>query len=187
MQNGLRMSQSARLVTAGELEKLAVDDHRYELVDGHLVRMTPVGFRHGRVVITFGGLLDVHVRARKLGVVCTEVGFKLASNPDTVRAPDLAFVRQERIPTPDPTGFWEGAPDLAVEVLSSDDRPSAIAAKIDEYLTRGVRLALVLDPDASSATVYRRLTPPIVLRADDTIDLDDVVPGFRCTVREVFD
>jgi Uma2 family endonuclease len=181
------MSHTARLVTAGEFEKLPVADHRYELVDGRVVRMTPVGFRHGRVVMAFGLLLGAHVKGRKLGVVCTEVGFQLTSNPDTVRAPDLAFVEQQRIPSTDPKGFWPGAPDMAVEVLSPDDRRSDIDRKIEEYLARGVRLAVVLDPDKNSATVYRRLTPPIVLRDEQTIDLDDVVPGFRCTVREVFE
>jgi Uma2 family endonuclease len=74
-----------------------------------------------------------------------------------------------------------------VVVLSPDDRPSEIAIKIEEYLVRSVRVVLVIDPDESSVTVHRRLMPPLVLRDDETIDLDDVVPGFRCTVREVFE
>jgi Uma2 family endonuclease len=181
------MSQAVRLVTADEFERLAARDHRCELVDGRVVRMTPVGYRHARVVMAFGLLLGAHVKARKLGVVCTELGCHLASNPDTVRAPDLAFIQQDRIPSPDPKGFWRGAPDIAVVVLSPDDRPSEIAIKIEEYLVRSVRVVLVIDPDESSVTVHRRLMPPLVLRDDETIDLDDVVPGFRCTVREVFE
>jgi Uma2 family endonuclease len=181
------MSHTARLVTADEFETLAAGDHRCELVDGRVVRMTPVGFRHGRVVMAFGLLLGAHVKARKLGVVCTEVGFQLTSNPDTVRAPDLAFVEQTRIPTTDPKGFWRGAPDMAIEVLSPDDRRSDIEIKIDECLARGVRLVVVLDPDESTVSLCRRSMPAIVLRDDETIDLDDVVPGFQCTVREVFD
>jgi Uma2 family endonuclease len=117
----------------------------------------------------------------------TEVGFKLASNPDTVRAPDVAFVRQDRIPTPEPRGFWNGPPDLAVEVLSPDDRTEDIRAKVAEYLTQAVPTVVVVDPDSRKVTVLRPATPELALATDDVLDLSDVVSGFRCTVRELFE
>ena len=155
MRKNLRMS--ARLVTAEELERFPSDDNRFELVAGHLVPMTPVSFAHGRTVIQFGSLLHEYIRKRKLGVVVTEVGFILATDPDTVRAPDLAFLRPEHIPTPDPRGFWSGAPDLAVEVLSPDDRPGEMRLRIDEYLTSGVD-AVIIDRSRSEVG---RIAPTI--------------------------
>jgi Putative restriction endonuclease/Planctomycete cytochrome C len=126
-------------------------------------------------------------RSGALGVVVTEVGFKLASDPDTVRAPDVAFVRQDRIRASDPRGFWHGPPDLAVEVLSPDDRLTEVRAKVDEYLSCGTPVVLVIDPDEETVTAFRRLAPPIVLEAiDDVLEVGEVLPGFRCTLREIF-
>jgi Uma2 family endonuclease len=182
------MPDTARVITAEELEKFPQDDYRYELVRGRLIRMSPVGYQHGRVVAEFMFLLQRHLRGRSLGVVMTEVGFKLASNPDTVRAPDIAFIRQERIPSPDPRGFWAGPPDLAVEVLSPDDRASEVREKIEEYLQHGVPLALVVDADLKTVTIYRRSKSSTTLRAaEDLLDLGEVVPGFRCALREIFE
>lgn len=181
------MAETARLVTAEELERYPQHDYRYELVEGRVVRMSPVGYVHGRVVLQFGALLQQHVRAAGIGVALTEVGFKLRSDPDTVRAPDIAFIRRERLPPVDPKGFWHGAPDLAIEVLSPDDRPSDVQAKTREYLSRGVEVVVVIDPDARTATVFTDAAPSVICGVDDDLDLDDVVPGFRCRVREIFE
>ena len=178
------MSETTRLVTAEELERFPSDDWRYELVAGRLMKMSPTALPHGIVVARVLFLLHRHAEANKLGVVVPEVGFKLASNPDTVRAPDIAFVRRDRIPSR--KGFMDGPPDLAVEVLSPDDRASKVRAKVADYLTRGVIVVLVIDPDALTATIHRRLTPPVTLSGNDVIDLDDVVSGFRCGVQDIF-
>jgi Uma2 family endonuclease len=148
--------------------------------------MSPVGFQHGRIVMRFGSLLHQHVQSRKLGVVMTEVGFKLASNPDTVRAPDIAFIRQDRIPLSEPRGCWNGPADLAVEVLSPDDRQSDVRTKVDQYLAGGVALVVVIDPDAETAAAFRRSAPSATLHGVEVLDLDDVVPGFSCRVEEIF-
>jgi Uma2 family endonuclease len=181
------MSDATRLVTAEELERFPDDDYRYELVEGRVIRMSPTGWEHGRIVMRVGFLLGQHVRSTNLGEVVTEVGFTLRSNPDTVRAPDVAFVRRERIPTGRLRGFWTGSPDLAIEVLSPDDRATGIHAKVEEYLTCGVLAVIVLDPDDATATIHRRLAPPVTVCDNDEIELDDVVVGFRCAVRELFD
>jgi Uma2 family endonuclease len=181
------MPEGTRLVTAEELERFPDDDWRYELVQGRLIRMSPVGFEHGQVVVRLLTLLDGYARAGNVGTVLTEVGFKLKSNPDTVRAPDVAFIRKERLRTDRRRGFWHGPPDLAVEVLSPDDRPGDIRSKVDEYLGCGTPLVLLVDPDARTITIHRRLAPPVTLEgADDVVDLEEGVPGFHCTVADVF-
>lgn len=179
------MSETARLVTAEELERFPRDDRRYELVAGRLTSMSPPAFKHGLIATRVLYLLARHLETHNVGVVVPQVGFKLASNPDTVRAPDVAFVRRDRIPSG--KGFMDGPPDLAVEVLSPDDRPSKVRAKVSDYLTRGVLLVLVIDPDELTATVHRRLTPAVTHSGSDVIDLSDVVSGFRCGVHEIFE
>jgi Uma2 family endonuclease len=182
------MPNSKQLVTAEELERLPDDDFRYELVDGRIVRMSPVGGVHGSLTAGFIARLVQHVKPARIGTVATELGFILARNPDTVRAPDVAFINRERIPAGGlPKGFWTGAPDLAVEVLSPDDRLSDVLAKVDEYLTYGTGLVLVVDPDEQTVTAHRRAMPPLTFGLDDTLDLDNAVPGFRCPVREIFE
>ena len=149
--------------------------------------MTPVSFQHGRAVMRLGSLLERYLEGRSVGVVVTEVGFKLAFGPDTVRAPDIAFIRTDRIPAK-ARGFVTGPPDLAIEVLSPDDSPGDVRAKVDEYLARGVALVVVIDPDQKTATTYRPTTPPATLHtAEDMLDLSDVILGFSCPLRAIFE
>ena len=180
------MHETGRFVTADELERRP-DLRRFELLEGQLVEMSPVGPEHGRVVLQLGSLLHHHLRGRRLGIVGTEIGFKLTSNPDTVRGPDLAFIRQDRLPSRR-YGFVDGPPDLAIEVLSPDDRPGEMRAKIDEYLTRGVPLVVIVDPDERMVTLHPRGAPETTLRdLDDVLDLSFVIDGFRCRLEEIFE
>ena len=186
MRKQQRMSDLS-LVSADELERYSTGDFRYELVEGRVVRMSPVGFEHGRIVARMIALLRRHVDERQLGEVITEVGFKLASNPDTVRAPDIAFVRTERIPVPAPRGFLMFSPDVAIEVLSPADRPADVLTKVDEYLDHAVPLVVVIDPEQRIATSYRRLMTPVVVRHEnDVITLGDVLPEFTLRLRNLF-
>ena len=181
------MSYASPLVTAEDLENMG-SDARYELVEGQLVPMSPIAPLHGTVVAAFIVLLGQHVKRHELGAVGPEIGFTLARKPDTVLAPDVGFIRRERIPaTGFAPGFWKGAPDLAVEVLSPDDRASEIRTKTDKYLKAGVLAVVIVDPDEETVTVYRRMSLPVSLSRDDTLDLDDVVPGFSCCVGDIFD
>lgn len=180
------MHEASRLVTAEELERSARP--RCELVEGRLVEMSPVSFDHGRVVLQFGSLLHSYVNRLQLGAVGTEVGFKLASNPDTVRGPDLAFIRRDRLAAIRHRGFVDGSPDLAIEVLSPEDRPGEVRRKIDEYLTRGASLVIIADPEAKTIDLHRQDVPVTRLTdADAVLELDDVIPGFRCTLSQIFD
>lgn len=182
------MSYPAPLVTAEEFATIPDDDCHFELVEGRVIRVSLPGSLHGALMTRIAMLLALHVDTHHLGVVMTSGGFKLATNPDTVRGPDVAFVRRESIPEAGiPEGFWPGTPDLAIEIRSPGDRPSEILAKVDDYLTRGVRLVWVVEPRRKSVTVYRRLLPPVTLGVDETLDALDVVPGFVCEVRRIFD
>ncbi|MDE0396410.1 MAG: Uma2 family endonuclease, partial [Candidatus Poribacteria bacterium] len=133
------------LLTAEDLWKQPDDGYRYELVKGVIRRMPPAGFEHGIRSAKIGGRLNEHVEKHKLGSVCgAETGFKIAQNPDTVRAPDAAFVRQATIDERGISkGYWEGAPDLAVEVISPGDTYTEVAEKVDEWLNAGCALVWV--------------------------------------------
>jgi Uma2 family endonuclease len=178
-----------RLVTAEEFERMPEDDlDRYELIEGRLVPMSPVNFDHGRIVARLLFLVQQHLQGTPVGVVATEVGFKLASNPDTVRGPDVAFIKKDRLPPRGTRGFLKDPPDAVIEVLSPDDRPSEMRRKVAEYLTTGVAVVVVVDPNKEAVTAYRPAGSPTLLgAADDVLDLGDVIPGFHCRLREIFE
>lgn len=180
------MSPPERLVTSAELAQLRDDDARFELVEGRLIRMSPVGFERGRIVAQLCALLYRHVQAHGGGAIVTDVGFKLKSNPDTVRAPDVAFIRDDRIPARGTRGFVNGRPDVAFEVLSSDDAQGDVRRKIDDYLTRGVPVVVVVNPEERSITPFRQAAAGDALRDEEIFDLSDVIAEFRCRVRDVF-
>lgn len=170
-------------LTADELLHLDIPGKSLELVRGVLVVKEPPGFLHGAVAARLAKVLMDHVDPRHLGMVlAAETGFKLQSNPDTVRAPDVAFVRAERVPHPLPRGYAALAPDLVVEVLSPNDRPGAVLAKVGDWLDAGARLVWVVDPGARRARVYRADGSETLLAEDDTLDGEDVLPGFRCAL-----
>src|SRR6266566_4882347 len=121
-------------MTADEL--LHVPDKHAELVRGALVVREPPGLRHGRIAMEIGAALAAHVRANQLGRVYVESGFKLMSNPDTVRGPDVAFVSESRLPEPEPVGYPALAPDLVVEILSPGDRPGGGARQGGRLVVR---------------------------------------------------
>ncbi|HXH08234.1 MAG TPA: Uma2 family endonuclease [Alphaproteobacteria bacterium] len=182
------MTTANVLVTAEELFSMPDDGFRYELVRGELRKMAPAGHIHGKVAINISIPLGQYVRAHNLGTVyAAETGFKLTSNPDTVRAPDVAFIRRERVEeVGDIEGYWPGAPDLAVEVISPGDTYGEVEEKVLEWLEAGVRMVIVANPRRRVVTIYRSLTEIAVLTEADTIDGGDVVPGWKMAVRDVF-
>ena len=180
----------ARPITADELLRLPTGmGQRYELVNGELRTMTPAGYEHGDIVAEIGMRLRVYVRANGLGRVSgAETGFRLHSNPDTVRAPDVAFVSQVRIPAGKlPQGYFPGAPDLAVEVISPSEVAADIQSKVTEYFEAGVRLVWIVYPNNRQVAVYRSVLDGVILSADDTLDGADLIPGFACRVAEFFE
>src|SRR5687767_14490406 len=177
-----RMVDTKRVTTADELFRMPDDGLRHELVRGELHTMTPAGSEHGSVGVQLTLSLGNHVVGAGLGVVFSaDTGFRLTSTPDTVRAPDVAFVHRGRIETGSlPKGYWPGAPDLAAEVVSPGDSRREVQEKVFEWLDAGARMVLVLEPDDRTVTVYRSRDSVRILGPDDVIDGEDVVPGWRC-------
>jgi Uma2 family endonuclease len=174
------------LLTADDLSRLNIQDKRTELVRGRLVVREPAGFRHGVVALEIARRLSDFVTSRSLGVVvAAETGFTLFRDPDTVRAPDAAFVRADRVPQPLPRGYAAFAPDFVVEVLSPDDRAGEVLAKVGDWLDAGVRLVWVLDPDRRVARVYRSDGSEAMIAAENTLDGEDVLPGFTCRLSDL--
>jgi Uma2 family endonuclease len=173
-------------MTAEDLLRLNIQDKRSELVRGQLIVREPPGFAHGVVAFKIGRLVGEFVESSNLGVmVAAETGFTLARNPDTVRAPDVGFVCQDRVPDPLPRGYAEFAPDLAVEVLSPGDRPGEVLAKVSDWLRAGTRLVWVVDPVRRSARVYRADGTETFVSVDDSLDGEDVLPGFALPLSAV--
>jgi Uma2 family endonuclease len=177
-----------RISTAEQLAALPRDDARYELVEGELHMMSPAGGQHGRVAMKLAQLLANHVDAFGLGVVyAAETGFILARNPDTVRAPDVAFVARPRVDQlDDDTGFIPFAPDLAAEVISPTDSFSAVEEKALRWLSAGTRLVLLVDPTTRHLHAYRSADNIVVLREDEELAADDVVDQWRIQVGILF-
>jgi Uma2 family endonuclease len=174
-------------MTAEELLHLDLPDKRTELVGGVLRVREPAGYRHGEVAQAFALAIGKFVEAHRLGrLVAAETGFKLSTNPDTVRAPDVGFIRRERVPDPAPRGFAELAPDLVVEVLSPDDRPGDVLAKVGDWLTAGTRLVWVADPIRELVRIYRADGSETVVSKDAELHGEDVLPGFTCALAALF-
>jgi Uma2 family endonuclease len=182
------MAVRAGTVTAEELSRMPDDGMRRELVRGELRVMTRAGFEHGRVALRVGRLLGEHVDRNDLGVaLAAETGFVLGHDPDTVRAPDAAFVSKARASAIGRTPrFWPGAPDFAAEVVSPDDSFREVEEKALMWLQAGTKAVLVLDPERHTATVYRGRGEARVHSDDETLDLGDAVPGWTVGVRELF-
>jgi Uma2 family endonuclease len=182
------MSATTQTFTADQLLRMPDDGFRYELVEGALIKMSPTGFEHGDVSLTIAYLLKKHVSDKKLGVVlAAETGFRLASNPDTVLAPDTAFIRQEELDRIGRTKkFWPGPPDLAVEVMSPDDTMRKTDEKARLWLKLDARMVWVVNPSKKTVSQYRPGEDVRVFAEADALDGLDVVPGFRCAVAELF-
>ncbi len=174
-------------MTAEELLALG-EDVPGELVRGELREMAPPGAEHGAVVARLGWRLARYVEENGLGAVFVgDTGFQLASDPDTVRGPDIAFVRRDRIPaTGLPRGYWPGAPDLAVEVVCPSDRYEEVEERVADYLAAGSRAVWVVSPGLRTVTVRRPDTPPASFSEGDVLEAEDLFPGLRIRVAEVF-
>ncbi len=176
------------LMTAEELLELQPPNMRSELVCGRMYVREPAAYRHGKVSSAIGAALYAWVSTRALGdTVGAETGFILRRAPDTVRAPDAAFISNARVPSPDPVGYAELAPDLVVEVRSPSDRAGKLRAKIADWLTAGARLVWVIDPVRRCAEVHRVDGSTTHLTNADVLGGEDVLPGFTLSLQQLFD
>ena len=160
---------------------------RYEIVNGELVNTGNSGMAHGDFCAFLAGNLAIYVRAKKLGSVCdSSTAFKVKLG--NKRSPDICFVAKERLKGLKklPKGFFDGAPDLAIEVISPSNTFEEIHGKLVEYFESGCRLAWVINPDEESVLVYRKPQPEKLLKMTDSLDGEEIVPGFSLAIAELF-
>ena len=183
------MTTRTRPTTAEELLNMPDDGFRYELVRGELRKMVPAGHAHGEYALSIGASLLTHVKANRLGkAYAAETGFKLGSDPDHVRAPDAAFVRSERAAAAQETpGFFPGPPDVAVEVVSPRDIYTDVDDKVADWLDAGTLAVIVVDPRRRTVKVHRSPADAVVLTEDDTLTVEDAVPGWKLPVSDIFE
>jgi len=184
----MTFSTESKVWTDEEFMALSKDGHRYELVNGKPIDMGNSGMEHGGIGSFLGGLLAIYVRREKLGIVC-DSSTAFALNNGNKRSPDVSFVDRERLKglKSPPRGFFQGSPDLAVEILSPSNTVEEIHQKIVEYFENGTRLVWVIHPDERYVLVYHSPEPDRFLRPDNTLDGEDVVPGFSMAVAELFE
>ncbi|MEJ5252948.1 MAG: Uma2 family endonuclease [Chthonomonadetes bacterium] len=159
---------------------------RYELVKGELVELAPASDEHGYVAGRLLGKVFQYVESARLGYIfAAETGFVLREEPATVRAPDLAYVSRERAPQSWSRQFARFVPDLVAEVVSPADTYSEVMRKVEDWLNAGVKVVWVIDPVSRQVSVHRS-GQMCLLREEDTLSGEDVLPGFECKVSEIF-
>ncbi|HJZ48877.1 MAG TPA: Uma2 family endonuclease [Roseiflexaceae bacterium] len=175
-------------ITAQDFWQLPDTGVHRELVRGEVIETMPPGGQHGAIAVVLAMLLRLWAKRTVGGYVGVEAGYTLAHDPDTVRGPDVSYVRAERIPSSGvPEGFWELAPDLAVEVVSPSETADEIREKVRDFLYAGTPLVWTIYPRTREVIVH---TPDGVARTygfDDTLSFSDVLPEFTCSVRELFE
>lgn len=188
MSTSTELKTDKKVWTDEEFMALPKDGHRYEIVNGELVDMGSSGALHGYVCSLLVAALASYVLPQKLGVILdSSTAFKMKSG--NRRSPDISFFAKERLQgmTELPTGFLDGAPDLVVEILSPGNTVEEIETKITEYFDNGARLVWVISPTQHYILVYRSTQEPDrLLKSTDSLDGEDVIPGFTLPVAELF-
>jgi Uma2 family endonuclease len=180
------MSTTTHLMTAEELLNLQDETNRHELVKGELLTMSPAGDEHGIITMRLAAPLAAYVESKNLGVVYgAETGFKLEHNPDTVLAPDIAFIHRDRMGQP-VQGYRSGPPDLVVEVVSPGESGKRVEKKTAQWLGFGALVVWLVDPQTRTIHVCRRSGETTILSLQSELDGEDVVPGFSITVAKIF-
>ncbi len=181
------MSVSVDKKTWTDEEFMALPGGRYELVNGDVLDVGNSGMEHGYVASILNILVGGYVLSQKLGVVC-DSSTAFAMKTGNKRSPDFSFVSKERLQGVRrlPKGFFQGAPDLAIEVISPSNTFEEIHNKLVEYFENGCRLAWVINPDEQSVLVYRQPQPEQLLKITDTLSGEEVIPGFELPVADLF-
>jgi Uma2 family endonuclease len=180
------METAAHAWTEEELMALPKDGHKHELINGEIIE-SPTGYRHEDIAAAVLMAMRLHVRQHKLGSVCgSSLGCWMASG--NLLSPDVSFIHKSRVPRGREAvkRYFQGAPDLVVEVLSPWDRTIRIRDKMVEYFDSGARLAWVINPEEKSTLVYRGAEAEHLLRLTDALDGENVLPGFRLPLEELF-
>jgi len=163
------------------------DIGRCELIDGVIIPLELEGWEHGTIVSAILGTMCSFVESHQLGQVhLSNTGFTLRRNPDTVRTADVTFVRKDRLPKPPCRGYFDGPPDLAVEVISPSDSPAEVRHKVADWLRAGTATVWLADPPNKTIRVYRGNQPPLIYKGHDELGDEPLLPGFVLKLAEVF-
>ena len=184
-----KTNEASQLLTADDLLRLYSEGVRGELIRGVLSKTMPTGQEHGEIAMLFGFRLGNFIYPRKLGrLLGSDAGIRLERDPDTVREPDVAFISAEKLPlgTRNPS-YAEVVPDLVVEIVSPGDSRAAVNDKALMWLRFGVRLVWVVYPESRSVEVFRNGQSVVTLDENDALDGGEVLPGFSCQAREIFE
>ena len=180
-------TNESKALTDEQFMALPEDDNLYEYVNGELIVVANSGVEHGYLALTLGYFLTGFVRSHRLGVTCdSSTAFKMKTG--NKRSPDLAFIAKERLQGLKrlPKGFFEGAPDLAVEIISPNNTFAEIHNKLVEYFDNGTRLVWVILPDEECVLVYHQPKPSKLLQVEDSLDGEAVITGFQLPLIELF-
>lgn len=170
--------------TAKPVEIVLDPEKSYEIVNGQPEEKEMPGGKHGVISLNLGAELKNYSKTTKHGLACSETSFKIGRNE---RIPDVAFVIAERIPTDGmPEGVVDFPPDLAVEIISPNDIHDKVSEKVLEYLEAGVRQVWLVSQKLRSITIFRSLTDVQVFTEDSELVSEDLLPGFRCSLKEIF-
>ena len=181
------MSTTSHLITADELMRLPDDGHRYELLKGELLTMSPTSGKHGVVAMRLSRILANYIEDSDLGLTfAAETGFRLEHDPDTVLAPDFAFVSRDRISTLPDDGYVRLAPDLVVEVISPSQSDKEMRLKAVLWISLGVKQVWLVQPKKRTVELFVKTDEHVLLREKDELTGGELIPGFRIRVSEIF-
>ena len=177
------------LLTADDLLEMYSQGIKGELIRGVLHKTVATGGLHGDIAGSLISEIRAYARPRRMGRVGgTDTGILLERNPDTVREPDIYYISADKLPLDiQVSGYFDVVPDLVAEIFSPNDRPRDFDAKIQMWLDFGVRMVLAIYPQTRTITARQPGRPPVTLGYDDTLDGGDVIPGFQCPMRDIFD
>lgn len=180
------MSTATQPITIEEYARLPASERPTELVRGRIVEMNVPKPKHGYVCGNIYYALRKHADEHDLGrAFSNDSGVVTERDPDTLRGADVSYYSFDRLPRgPLRDGYFNVPPELVFEVRSPDDRWGEILQNVGEYLSAGVKVVCVVDPATDTAQVHRNDQPPVTAGRDDTLDLDDAVPGFRPRLAE---
>jgi Uma2 family endonuclease len=176
-----------QLLTAEEFWRLPVVNGPRELVRGEVIETMPPGGQHGAIAVVLAMLLRSWAQRAAGGYVGVESGYVLSRNPDTVRGPDVSFVRADRLPASGiPEGFWAFAPDVAVEIVSPSETADEVREKVRDFLNAGTALVWTIYPRTQEVVVHTVDGLARTFSGNDVLEFPSVLPGFSCNVAELF-
>jgi len=174
-------------MTAEELLQLPDDDLCHELINGELITMPLPRIPHGRISLRLAIPLGQFVWDHDLGEIYDNAGFQLTWNPDTVLGPDIAFLSKERLKeVAEVKGYWQGPPDLAVEVYTPEYRKGKISERISRLFNAGTKQVWIVHLKTSTVTVYRSISDATTFSGSDYLEAPDLLPGFRIPLDRIF-